>query len=136
MGEGQEDGYDVLVVDDNPGDRRFIAEALRTSDLDLTVQTVKTRDEALDLLSRRGEYEDESEPAVVFLDWNLSRETGEEVLRIAKSVSSSISVVVITGSESQIENAQSTLSRADMYVEKPTDPSGYIELLRSLLPDH
>lgn len=136
MGDGRGNGYDVLVVDDNQGDRRFIAEAVEASDLNLTVHTVETRDEALDVVSHQEAHEDSPEPAVVFLDWNLSRETSEEVVTAAKSGDSSISVIVMTGSESELQNVQSTLSQADMCIEKPTDPDGYVDPLRSLLPDH
>ena len=133
MGEGREGEFAVLVVEDNPGDRRFIREALQTSPLDLTIHTVKTRDEALDVVNQRGEYEDTAEPAAILLDWDLSEDTGKKVLTAAKSRDSSIPVVVMTGSNPEIHPAKSALSQADMFIEKPTEPEGYLEPLHSLL---
>lgn len=123
----------MLVVEDNPGDRRFIKEALESSQLNLAVSTAKTRDEALDMVYQRGEYDDAAEPAVIMLDWDLSTETGKEVLTAAKSGNSQIPVLVMTGSNPEVHPAKSGLSQADMFIEKPTKPEGYIEPLHSLL---
>lgn len=133
MNDDQKRAYDVLLVEDNPGDRRFIKEALQSSPLDLTVHTVKTRDEALDVVYQRGEYEDSAEPAVIMLDWDLSEETGKEVITAAKSRNNPIPVLVMTGSNPEIHPAKSDVSQADMFIEKPTKPEGYIEPLHSLL---
>lgn len=133
MTADQGGGHDVLVVDDNPGDRRFIREALRGSRLDVIVHTVTTKDQALDMVNRRGEYADAPEPAAILLDWNLSRETGEEVLEAAKSGDSSTPVLVMTGTRSEINGVKSMLSQADTCIQKPSDPDGYVESLRSLL---
>lgn len=133
MGMGEERVYDVLVVDDNPGDRRFIEEAFQASQLDLEVHTAKTKDEALDMIRRRGDYEDALEPAAILLDWNLSEKTGREVVSAAKSGSSDIPVIVMSGSKSQIKDVKSAFSDVEMYIEKPTEPEGYVEQVRSLL---
>lgn len=128
-------GVDVLVVDDNPGDRRFIEESLQSSQLDVSIHTVTTKDEALDTVSHRRESTAAPRPDVIFLDWGLSGETSEEVVGAAKSGDSSVPVVVMTGSNPERHDLESTVSQADMYIQKPTEPEGYIEALRSLLPD-
>lgn len=133
MDDDSERVTNVLVVDDNPGDRRFIEEALKSSRLDPTVRTVNTRDNALDVVSQRGEYEDAAVPDVILLDWNLSQTTGQNVLEAATSSDVHISVIVMTGSESEIERVQSSLPQADLFIEKPTEPAGYIEAIRSVL---
>lgn len=51
-------GGDLFIVDDNPGDIRLIAKAFAVSELITTIHTVNTRDEALDLIHRRNEYDD------------------------------------------------------------------------------
>lgn len=89
----------ILIVEDNPGDIRLIEEAFRGSPLDSTIHTTKTRDAALDFLYQRGEYEDVRRPDLILLDWNLSQNTGEEVIREAKSVEPAVPVVVMTGSK-------------------------------------
>jgi len=39
----------------------------------------------------------------------------------------------MTGSNPERRDLKSTMSQADRFLEKPTDPEGYVELLRSLL---
>jgi len=135
MGVHGETGAEVLVVDDHPGDRRFIREALENASLSVTVRTVTTRDDALDLLHQRGEYDGTTAPDLILLDWNLSRETGAAVISAATSQEPSISVVVLTGAKSETDDLKSAISDADAYVEKPTDPGGYVEIVRSALSD-
>lgn len=129
------DECDLLVVDDNPGDVRFIEEAFAESARDLAIHTASTVAEALDYLHGRGAYGDAPNPDVIFLDWHLPPETGGEVLRTARRIDPSIPVVVMTGSTSAREMAKRPARGADRYVEKPTDPEAYVELLRSLLAE-
>lgn len=132
MNAGEGCDADVLVVDDNSGDRRFIEEALRASRLDLSIHMTNTKDEALNWVYQRGEYKDAPEPAVILLDWNLSEDTGKEVVNAAKSADPHIPLLVMSGSHPEINDVKSFLSEADMRIEKPTDPEGYIEPLCSL----
>lgn len=125
----------VLVVDDNPADRRFVEEALQASQVDLIIHTAKTKDEALDSLYQRGDYEAVPEPDVVLVDWNLAGTTGEEVVKAANSVDAHISVAVMTGSKSELRDLKSSSLQADTYMKKPVEPEGYVEPLRSLLND-
>lgn len=132
MEEGRGSINDVLVVDDNPGDRRFISEAFRASQMDLTIFETGTSDEALDVVNHRGEYNDSPVLDVILLDWNLSQTTGEEVLTAAKASESPIPVVVMTSSKAQMDELQSSCLQADMVIEKPTDPTMYIQTLAAL----
>lgn len=125
----------ILVVEDNPGDIRLIEEAFRGSPLDPTIYTTKTRDTALDFLYQRGEYEDVRRPDLILLDWNLSQNTGKEVIREAKSVEPAVPVVVMTGSKTAPPSIKSSAPQVDEYIEKQTDPGAYIEILRSCLAE-
>jgi len=122
----------LLVVEDNPGDRRLIEEAFSNSALDTTLHTVTTGESALDFLHRRGEYQDAPTPDVVLLDWSLPKMNGEAVLRELTAEFPDIPVVVMTGSQPQKEAIESMTSDADVYLTKPTEPNVYLEILRSL----
>ncbi|UHQ99190.1 response regulator (plasmid) [Natrinema zhouii] len=124
---------DLFVIDDNPGDIRFIEEALFVSELTPTIHTVNTKDEALDIIHQRNEYKDTPRPDVVLLDWRLSQTTGKEILDVAKSVTPPLPVVVMTSSEPEMQSENAPVSRADQIIEKPTDPEMYVELLRPYL---
>ncbi|WP_436344476.1 response regulator [Natronorubrum sp. FCH18a] len=126
-------GGELFVVDDNPGNIRFIEEAFTVLELTPTIHTANTRDEALDFIHRRNEYEDTPRLDVVLLDWRLSQTTGKEVLDAAKSVTPPIPVVIMTSSKTQMESENASVSRADKIIEKPTEPEKYVELLRPYL---
>lgn len=123
---------DLLIVDDNPGDIRFIEEAVTLSQFDPTIHTVTTEEKALDFVYRRADFDDAPIPDVVFLDWNLSKTTGKEVLEAIRTIDTSVSVVVMTGSQPAKTAEETSGSQAEMYIEKPTDPDGYIQCLRSI----
>lgn len=129
----QDDGgvETILVVDDNPADVRFIEEAFQESALDPPIHTTSTRDEAIEFLHDDGS----PNPALVLLDWNLSRATGEEVLEAARSGDCHIPVIVMTGSSTATSTLGSTIEGTDLVFEKPTEPDGYINAVRSVLPN-
>lgn len=135
MGVGIEGLDDILLVEDNPGDIRLIEEAFRDSSLDPAIHTTRSREEALEFLDRGGESEDVPRPDLVLLDWNLSQNTGAEVIEAAKSVQPAVPVVVMTGSRSALQCVESSPAPADEYIEKRTDPQDYIDILRSCLPE-
>lgn len=132
----QDDGVgieDVLVVDDNPADCRFIEEAFEASALDPEIHIRSTRDDAMEFLSQWRHGDGAPNLDLVLLDWNLSRTTGEEVLEAAKSGDNAIPVIVITGSHPNQSASDSSVDDADLVLEKPTDPETYINAVRSVL---
>lgn len=132
MGDGDEEAINLLIVDDNPADIRFITEAFENAEFDLTIHSVMTSDAALAFVYQREEYTDVPEPDAVFLDWNLAQTTGKEVLDALKADYSHIPVAVMTGSIPETDSNRSAFAQADMKMEKPTEPEAYIEALCSL----
>lgn len=125
---------DLLVVEDNPADIRFIEEVVSGSSLAVTVHSVSTSDAGLDFVRQRGTHADAPEPDLVFLDWNLEQSTGRAVLTTLTSESSHIPVVVLTGSKAALESDQSLPEQADVVTEKPSEPDEYLQILRSVAP--
>lgn len=132
--EGGLEGVDyLLVVEDNPGDVRFIEVAFEDSELGPTIHIASTVAEALDYLHQREDYATAPRPDVVLLDWHLTQNTSKDVLEAAKSIDSSMPVVVMTGSTAEVEKLAGSIPHADVCIEKQTDPEGYLEVLRSSL---
>lgn len=125
----------VLVIDDNPGDRRFIKESLENAPLDVAVYAVTTREDALAVLSQQRESREIPRPDVIFLDWSLSDETSEELSSVAKSANPAILLVAMTGTDPDVSTMRSAVPQADVYVQKPTETDGYVEILRSVLSE-
>jgi DNA-binding response OmpR family regulator len=125
---------DLLVVDDNPADLRFVEEAFRESALEPTIYTSSKREDALRFLSRCDDDNDDTpDPTLVLLDWNLSRSTGQAVLEAAKSSDSPTPVIVMTGGQVETSTGRAAIEGADLVIEKPTDPAGYVDAVRSVL---
>lgn len=123
---------EILIVDDNPRDIRFIEETFYASELDPTIHTATTGDDAINFLTQRQEDEEKPTLDVRLLDWNLSKTTGQEVLQVAKSTVENVPIVVMTGSLVETDELTSTAPKADLVIEKPTDPDRYIKSVHSV----
>lgn len=135
MGEGIVEIKEILIVDDNPRDIRFIEDTFHVSELDPTIHTATTSDEAINLLTQRQEDEEKPTLDVILLDWSLSKTTGKEVLQVAKSTGTNVPVVVMTGSLAETDELTSIASKADLVIEKPTDPDEYIKSVHSVFAE-
>lgn len=133
MEDGIEGVENLLLVDDNPADIRFVREAFKPSSIDLTIHSTTTRDEAICFINGVGEYEDTPRPDVIFLDWHLSSETGEKVLEAAKSANPAIPVVVMTSSKAKLQALEESISGVEACIEKKSHPQKVVDLFRSSL---
>src|SRR5437879_3679451 len=90
----------VLLVEDNPGDVRLTAEALRDDTIDGEFHVVSDGVEAMDFLRHERSHTESPRPDLVLLDLNLPKKDGSEVLAEMKASTDlrSIPVVVLTSS--------------------------------------
>jgi len=125
---------DILLVEDNPGDVRLTQEALKDAKVRNTLQVVRDGEEAMAYLHRRGKYKDATRPDVIFLDLNLPRKTGLEVLKDVKADNElrRIPIVVITTSNAEQDIVRSYDLHANCYVTKPVDLGQFLEVVKSI----
>jgi CheY-like chemotaxis protein len=125
---------EVLLVEDNPGDVRLMKEALKEAKVCNHLSVAVDGEEALEFLKRRGTFADAPVPDVVFLDLNLPRKDGREVLADIKSDPDlmRIPVVVITSSKAEEDIVRSYNLHANCYVTKPVDLDQFIKVVRSV----
>lgn len=123
----------ILLVEDNPGDVRLMREALRPNDSKKILHVVEDGVEAVSYLRRQGPYVNARIPSLVFLDLNLPRMDGREVLREIKTdaVLRKIPVVVLTTSESYTDVRKAYELHANCYVKKPTDLDEYLHVIQA-----
>jgi CheY-like chemotaxis protein len=122
----------VLLVEDNWGDIRLLAESFEETDV--TVYTVTDGREALDFLREDGDFEATPRLEINLLDLNLPRTSGTAVLEEldeASGVLSTIPVIVLTSSQDQQDILRAYESNANAYLRKPVDPTAYMETLRT-----
>jgi CheY-like chemotaxis protein len=125
---------DILLIEDNPGDVRLTREALKEAKVRNTLQVVQDGEEAMAYLQRVGRYKDATRPDVIFLDLNLPRKTGLEVLKDVKADNDlrRIPIVVITTSSAEQDIIRSYDLHANCYVTKPVDLGQFLEVVKSI----
>ena len=123
----------ILLVEDNPGDVRLMREALATNGHAKTVSVVEDGEEAISYLKRRGSFANAPRPDLIFLDLNLPRIDGREVLAEIKNNSDLrlIPVIVLTTSESETDVKKAYELHANCYVKKPTDLDEYLSVVKA-----
>ena len=91
--------FHILLVEDNAGDVELLCEALEAPQEHIHV--AENGEEALDFLYRRGSFTDAVRPQIIFLDLNMPRKDGKEVLRTIKQDPNlcDIPVIVMTSSK-------------------------------------
>jgi CheY-like chemotaxis protein len=113
----------ILLVDDNLGDLLLTQEALKAAKTRNTISTVHDGVEAMAFLKREGRFENAPRPDLVFLDLNMPRMNGAEVLAAMKSDDAlkRIPVVILTSSDSDDDVAMAYGMHANCFVTKPAD---------------
>ena len=111
----------VLLVEDNPGDRRLVLECLKEAGDNTALTAVADGVEAMDFLRRKGCYAGAARPDVIFLDLGLPRKDGHQVLAEIKAAPElkGIPVVVVTGSSADEDVSRAYDLHANCYATKP-----------------
>ncbi|MBF0384441.1 MAG: response regulator [Candidatus Omnitrophica bacterium] len=125
---------EILLVEDNPGDINLTKEALSESKMANKLSVVKDGVEAMKFLRKEGQYSDTTSPDIVFLDLNLPKKDGREVLKELKEDAQLrvIPVVVLTSSEAEEDIIKAYLNHANCYVRKPLDFAKFLEVVRKI----
>jgi two-component system, chemotaxis family, response regulator Rcp1 len=90
-------------------------------------------EEAMAFLRRTGKYHRAPRPQLVFLDLNLPRKDGREVLQEIKGDSDlrRIPVVIMTTSSSERDIQHAYELHANCYITKPVDLEDFLSAVRS-----
>ena len=125
-----EEELNILLVEDNPADIRLMLEIFREGEMANDFHVVTDGVEALRFLRKDGEYSSKPRPDLVFLDLNLPRKHGREVLREIKADEDlcQIPVIVMTSSEAEEDIADVYKNSASCYITKPVDLDEFMSL--------
>lgn len=126
--------FDILLVEDNPGDARLAQEALKEGRMASRLKVVVDGVEAMSYLRREGPFADAPRPHLVLLDLNLPRKDGRQVLAEMKADPElrRIPVVVLTTSQAEQDVIKSYDLHANCYITKPVDLDRFIAVVRSI----
>lgn len=126
--------FEILLVEDNPGDARLAQEALKEGRMTSRLKVVVDGVEAMAYLRREGQYAGSPRPNLVLLDLNLPRKDGRQVLAELKADEDlrRIPVVVLTTSQAEQDILRSYDLHANCYITKPVDLDRFISVVRSI----
>lgn len=124
----------ILLVEDNEGDARLAAEALKDGKISNQLHHVQDGVEAMAFLKREGEYKEVPRPDVILLDLNMPRMDGREVLEEMSKIPdlSNIPVIVLTTSESELDIVKSYSLNANCFISKPVDFEQFVNVVQSI----
>jgi chemotaxis family two-component system response regulator Rcp1 len=125
---------DILLVEDNPGDVRLTIEALKEAKVLNKLTTVSDGVEALDYLKQRSKYTQATRPDLIFLDLNLPKKDGREVLAAIKNDPDlkRIPVVILTTSKAESDVLKAYNLHANCYVTKPVELDQFLIVVKSI----
>ena len=124
----------VLHVEDNAGDVRLIAEALRESGIAFDVFVVSDGSQAMEFLRREAQFTGAQRPDLILLDLNLPKKGGREVLAEIKRdpALKTIPVVVLSTSSAPLDVTEAYELHANCYVTKPIDLQELFETIGAI----
>lgn len=115
--------FDVLYVEDERSSIRLVKEAFAESDASVRLHAVRTRSEALDVLTCDRDTAGVPQPDLVLLDLDLVESSGLDVLERVwdRPATCSIPVVVFTNSDDCADVEAAYEYGANAFVQKPTE---------------
>jgi two-component system response regulator len=120
----------ILLVEDNDTDVYVIRNIVSQCGLRSELQRLQDGAEALEYLSKLEQDESRPVPCLVLLDLSLPKVGGIEVLQKLRNSKrcSSITVIIVSSSDSQLDMDSATSLGVGAYFRKPSDLSAYMEL--------
>ena len=126
--------FEVLLVEDSPGDVRLTQEAFRDVRDTVHLRVACDGVEAMAVLRLEGIHARTPRPDLILLDLNLPRMDGREVLACIKQDASlkAIPTIILTSSEAEADIVKSYQLHANCYLSKPVRLEDFEKLVVSL----
>jgi DNA-binding response OmpR family regulator len=120
----------ILVIEDNCSDVFLLERALKKQDLRFELIHLLDGGEALAFIRRQGTYAGAAIPNLILMDLNLSKYTGEDILREIRAAKHLVGVPVCAWSSSQSRRDQSMLMDLGVarFVTKPSGLDQFMEI--------
>jgi chemotaxis family two-component system response regulator Rcp1 len=124
----------ILVIEDNSSDVFLLERALKKQDLQFELIHLLDGDQALAFVRRQGAYAEAAIPTLILMDVNLSKYTGEDILREIRSAQHLAGVPVCAWSSSQSRRDQSVLKDLGVcqFITKPSGLDQFMEIGKTI----
>jgi chemotaxis family two-component system response regulator Rcp1 len=124
----------ILLVEDNEGDIVLTMEALKEAKIRNNIDVVRDGEQALQFLKKEGAYKEAESPDIIFLDINLPKIDGTEILSMIKNddLLKVIPVIMLTTSDAERDIMKSYYNHANCYITKPVDLDKFMEVIQTI----
>ena len=128
----------IVVIEDNGSDVFLLDRALKKQDLRFELVHLLNGGEALAFIHRQGAYADAPIPNLILLDLNLSKYTGQDILREIRGAGhlGDVPVCVWSSSRSRRDEALLKDLGVSQFITKPSGLDQFMEIgkiIRALL---
>jgi chemotaxis family two-component system response regulator Rcp1 len=129
----------ILVIEDNASDVFLLDRALKKQDLRFELVHLLSGGDALAFVRQQGVYADAAIPDLILVDLNLSKYSGEEILREIRGAKHLGGVPVCVWSSSRSRRDEALLKDLGVaqFITKPAGLDQFMEIgriIRDLLP--
>jgi len=127
--------YRVLLIEDNPGDRKLTLEAFKELDFSYDLQMAFDGEQGIEAVNEFSTQTDKNEqPDLVLLDLNMPKRNGFEVLSKIRENKSfrSVPVIILSTSASQEDIHRAYETGANCYISKPVDYDKFVHCLKMI----
>lgn len=120
----------ILVIEDNGSDVFLLDRALKKQELRFELIHLLSGSEALAFVRRQGPYADSAVPNLILLDLNLSKYTGEDILREIRNARHLDRVPVCVWSSSRSARDEELLKELGIayFITKPAGLHEFMEI--------
>jgi len=124
---------EILLVENNSRDVDLVRAGLEHGKVRNNLHVASDGEQALAFLRRRGFHADAPRPDIIFLELNLPRKDGRQVLAEIKADEAlrDIPVVILTDSRDEDDIRTSYQHRADGYLIKPIHRAHFLRVVRN-----
>jgi two-component system, chemotaxis family, response regulator Rcp1 len=125
---------EILLIEDNPGDVKLIQHAFERKGWHANFSHVSDGDAAMCFLNQEREWSNAPTPELIFLDLNLPRKDGRQILKEIRADHRffQIPVCVLTSSELRDDLDSALRYEANFYFTKPSSFFDYERILHEV----
>jgi DNA-binding response OmpR family regulator len=124
----------ILVIEDNASDVFLLDRALKKQDFPFELVHLLNGGEALAFIRRQGVYAKAANPDLILMDLNLSKYTGEDILREIRASKHLAGVPLCVWSSSQSRRDKSLLKDlgVSQFITKPSGLDQFMQIGKTI----
>jgi two-component system response regulator len=130
----KEKHFQILLVEDDPGDAQLTQIGLAKTATPLDLNIVDNGQAALDYLDQKDPYADVLRPDLILLDLNLPGLSGRDVLSTVKQDADfrAIPIIILSTSDRKEDISEAYALGANCYVRKHSDLKKFLKTIKQL----